>query len=448
MRRICLLIMLVASLAQAQGIVVDGDFSDWPAGASATTDPADDAAGQLDVTGLAAALTGGTLHVRLDIDGLENLQAGSQDTPDLSLIIEPDALPALELQCRGRTLRRVDTGQVLTWDAVRYAVSPTYAARSYEFRFDLSSLGSIGPAGVRLRLSGSDTLDAPLIVAEVSPDEPPAPAAADPLPMGTVRLASLNTLRTGLFSPTQAPRLSRLLLAADADIYLLQEEYNSSEEQLRAFFNALRPQGKGASWHVHKRGDTAIVSRWPLVDLPNYDSSYSAAAALADDGPIVIVSIHPKCCGFIGSPEDQRRIEQADLTARLIDEVRAGKHDGKVALAEAPVIIGGDWNLVGSRTPLDRLTEPQLPGMAEVRFVRAGAADTTTWRELDGLGFAPGRLDLIVYDAERLTPVGPEVWDTALMSPARLARLGLEPADSTGSDHYMLVTRFARKADR
>lgn len=437
--------VLIAAFAHAQAIVVDGDFADWPASVSTTTDPGGDATGQLDATGLAATLSGNTLHVRLNIDTVQNLQAGSQTTPDLMLIVEPDGLPAVELQCRGRVVRRLDTGAVLTWDAVRYATSPTFAARSFELRLDLSSLGSIGAGGVSLRLGGSDTLDAPLVITEASPDKIPAGARLDPLPMNGLRLASLNTLQTGLFAPGQATKLSRLLVAADADVYLLQEEYNSSESQVQTFFNALRPLGGGAQWQVHKRGDTAVVSRWPLVALPNYDTSYSAAAALTDDGPVVIVAIHPKCCGYIGSSEDDRRIAQADLTARLIDEVRAGQHDNLARVSDAPVIIGGDWNLVGSRTPLDRLTSPQLEGMAEARLVRSGADDTTTWRELDGLGFAPGRLDLIVYDGERLKLVRPEIWDTALMSPARLARLGLQTTDSTGSDHFMLVARFARK---
>ncbi len=431
--------------AWAQLIVVDGQFGDWPGQPAGAVDPAGDATGELDATALKGLLSGDTVHVWLEIAQTQNIQAGAQTQPDLVLRMEPDGLPALEMSCRGRVIRRTDNGQAVRWDAVRFAGSPTFAARQFEMRFDFSLFGTVGPRGVRLSLSGCDELPEPVVVQAAAGKELPTPASIEPAHKPALRLASLNTRRTGLLAAPQAPRLTRLLRASEADVYLLQEEYNSSEAQVMSIFNTMRPLPDGASWQVHKRGDTAVVSRFPMIDLPNYDTSYSAAAVQTDEGPVVIVSVHPKCCGYAGSSEDQQRITQAGLTARLIEEIRAGQHDGQTDLAEAPVIIGGDWNLVGSRGPLDRLTEPQLPDMAELSLVRTGAADTATWREPGGLGFAPGRLDLVVYDRRRLKALKPEIWDTSLMSPEKLAHLELQPDDSDGSDHFLLVAEFAFK---
>lgn len=442
MRLFAAVCLMLSGCAAAQPIVVDGAFDDWQAGVS-TSDPAGDASGQLDVTSLGATLVGDTIYLRLGIAGVQNMQAGSEESPDLSIVVEPDGGTAVELACRGRQVRRVDTGQVLRWDAVNYAVAPTFASESFEIRIDLSSLGGVGPGGATVRVTGCDALDTPLVVSASSGLARPQSGRALAVSRKSVRLASLNTLQTGLFSSNQAPKLSRLLKAADADVYLLQEEYNSSEAAIVSFFNALRPLDGGASWNVHKRGDTAVVSRLAMTDLPNYDTSYSAVAVSTDEGPVVIVSMHPKCCGYIGSSEDARRISQADLTARLVDEVRAGQHGA--SLVDAPVIIGGDWNLVGSRGPLDRLTAPALADVQELRLVRTGGGDTTTWRELDGLGFAPGRLDLIVYDAEQLRATKAEVWDTSLMSAEELSQRQLQGDDSTGSDHLLVVTEFARR---
>lgn len=442
MRLCASLCLVLTGIAAAQPILVDGSFDDWQGGVE-TSDPVGDASGQLDLTSLSATLVGNTIYLRLGISDVQNMQAGSQESPDLSIIVEPDGGSPVELACRGRFVRRPDTGQVLRWDAVNYAAAPTFAANAFEIRMDLSSLGGVGPGGATVSVAGSDELSSPLVVHAASGTSTPQSATTLAVSRKSVRLASLNTLRTGLFAPLQADKLSRLLKAANADVYLLQEEYNSSESQLVTFFNALRPLEGGASWSVHKRGDTAVVSRLTMTDLPNYDTSYSAVAIATDEGPVVIVSMHPKCCGYIGSTEDARRIDQADLTARLVDEVRAGQHGAN--LVSAPVIIGGDWNLVGSRGPLDRLTDPALPDVEELRLVRTGGGDTTTWRELSGLGFAPGRLDLIVYDAEQLRATRAEIWDTSLMSAEELSQRQLQADDSTGSDHLLVVTEFARR---
>ncbi|MCL4220232.1 MAG: endonuclease/exonuclease/phosphatase family protein [Phycisphaerales bacterium] len=432
--------------AWAQTMLVDGKFGDWPREAACVVDPSGDSTGELDATLLKGVLAGNTVHVCLEIAETRNIQAGAQTDPDLMLRIEPDGLPALEMACRGRVIRRMDNGQAVRWDAVRFAGAPTFAAERFEMRFDLSVLGTVGPEGVRLSLSGCDELSEVVVLREAAREELPAPAAIEPEGKPSLRLASLNTWRTGLLAPAQAPQLTRLLKATEADVYLLQEEYNSSAAQLMSIFNTMRPLPGGASWQVHKRGDTAVVSRFPLIVLPNYDTSYSAAAIQTGQGPVVVASVHPKCCGYIGSTEDQQRITQAGLAARLIEEIRAGQHNGQAGLSEAPVIIGGDWNLVGSRGPLDRLTDPQLADMAELGLVRTGAADTATWREPGGLGFAPGRLDLVVYDRQRLKALKAEIWDTSLMSEETLARLGLRGNDSDGSDHFLLVAEFAFKA--
>ena len=441
-RASALLLALLAPAAAAQPFFIDGKFDDWPAEPAAVSDPTGDATGQLDAVSLAGVLTGNTLQIALTITEPQNLQSGSQTAPDLKLVIDPGTGPVVEIGFRDRVVVRRDTGATLPWPAVRYSSAPTVAAERFEIRVDLSAVGGVPDHAVTVWLDGSDTLVEPLALQESSRSGPPTPAIAPPLQKRNLRIASQNTLRTGLFVPAQAAPLARLLVAAEADIYLLQEEYNSSETQVANLFNSIIPLGKGVQWHAHKRGDTAVVSRWPLQPLPNYDTSYSATAVLAPDGPLIVISQHPKCCGYIGSTEDIRRIEQAALTAQVVDEARAGKFGPE--LVGAPVIIGGDWNLVGSRGPLDRLTAPELPGVAELTIPNRSATDVTTWRELNGLGFPPGRLDLIVYDEEHLEPIRAEVFDSEALTPERLEELGLQATDSRASDHLLLIADFFR----
>lgn len=438
------LLGLLTAHAAAQSFIIDGAFDDWPANAVTTSDAAGDATGQLDVTEVSGVVMGNTVFVSVTITEPFNLQSGSSSNPDLKLVLDGGAGAAVEVRFRGRRVVRRDTNQTLTWDAVRYSSAPTVAADRFEIRVDLSAVGGVADGSVSVWFEGSDTLGAPLTIQEAAPAGPPTPARADARLKRGFRVVSLNTLRTGLFKPAQAARLARLLVSAQADIYLLQEEYDSSESQIEELFNSIMPLEKGQAWNAHKRGDTVVVSRWLMSGLPNYDTSYSAAAVLSPQGPIVVVSQHPKCCGYIGSSEDDRRIQQAGLTAQVIDEVRAGQHDGVVVLRDAPVIIGGDWNLVGSRGPLDRLTAPELPGVSELRLVHQGKADVSTWRELDGLGFPPGRLDVVVFDSQRLKPIDARVFDSAFLTQAQLDRLGLQATDSLGSDHLMLIADFLR----
>ncbi len=439
-----LLLGLLTANASAQSFIIDGLFDDWPANAVTADDAAGDATGQLDVTEVSGVVRGNTVFVAVTITEPFNLQSGSSSNPDLKLVLDGGAGAAVEVRFRGRRVVRRDTNQTLTWDAVRYASAPTVAADRFEIRVDLAAVGGVADGSVSVWFEGSDTLNGPLVIQEVAPAAPPTPELADARLKRGFRVASLNTLRTGLFKPAQAARLARLLVSAEADIYLLQEEYESGQSQIEDLFNTIMPLDKGAAWRAHKRGDSVIVARWPVSALPNYDTSYAAAAVLTDQGPIVVVSQHPKCCGYAGSSEDLRRIQQAELTAQVIDEVRAGQHDGAVELRDAPVIIGGDWNLVGSRGPLDRLTAPELPGISELAMVNRGRADVSTWRELDGLGFPPGRLDLVVYDADRLEALDAHVFDSEFLTQAQLDRLGLEATDSLGSDHLMLIADFLR----
>ncbi len=440
----CLLACWIVACAAAQPFLVDGEFNDWHAQTTSVKDQSGDSAGELDVVAIDAILIDSTVHLRLTMATSFNLQAGASPEPDLQLVVDGGVGIPIEVQFRGRLIRRLDSGQAVRWDALHYATAPTVASTQFEIRLDLAPVGGVANETVTISLHGCDMLDDAFVVPATILEDTVSLMAAPPIRLDPIRVASLNTLRTGLFNPAQAEQLGRLLVAAGADVYLLQEEYNSSEVQIENLFNALIPLGKGSQWHAHKRGDNAVVACWPTTPLPNYDTSYSAAVVHSPEGPIVVVSQHPKCCGFTGNSDDVRRIQQAELTAQVIEEVRAGKHDTSVPLTNAPVIIGGDWNLVGSRLPLDRLTAPQLPGIEALAIPNRRQSDVSTWRELDGFGFPPGRLDLIVYDSARLRSVHAEVFDSEGLTPEQLDDLGVQATDSRASDHLMLIADFDR----
>ena len=110
----------------------------------------------------------------------------------------------------------------------------------------------------------------------------------------------------------------------------------------------------------------------------------------------------------------------------------------------APLIVVGDWNLVGSRTPLDLVEDPQGPDQCHWLLPHLVGDDVYTWRDLDeGPGdFVPGLLDLLTFSADLMVRQNGFVLDSTELDSELLSVLGLESADSLASDHLMLVGDF------
>ncbi len=145
-----------------------------------------------------------------------------------------------------------------------------------------------------------------------------------------------------------------------------------------------------------------------------------------------------KCCGYKGSREDRTRVRQAQQLAGQIRALRNGEFGEK--LSQAGIVIIGDYNLVGSRKPLDiikttGMTDWILPGMVD------GAA--FTWRGIRKKeSFWPGRLDAVTYDRATLEPLNGCIVDTSRLSEQALSNLRLHAHDSLASDHLLLVAGF------
>jgi len=186
-----------------------------------------------------------------------------------------------------------------------------------------------------------------------------------------------------------------------------------------------------------------VVSRYPVtlaVDEPihaegdSWPVRFVGAVIDAPGGPLLAGSAHLKCCGYAGSPEDERRIAEArainQLVRRILDENDLSR-----------CVLGGDLNLVGSRPPLDLLRatlDADGSDMEPARTLIWGDHAAITWTDADS-PFSPGRLDWVVYaDAVLHSPFACVV-ETARLAPAALAAMGVEPDDSRASDHLPLV---------
>ena len=110
--------------------------------------------------------------------------------------------------------------------------------------------------------------------------------------------------------------------------------------------------------------------------------------------------------------------------------------------SRAPVVIGGDLNLVGSRSPLFALVrglDVDGSDLVPVDAERLGERSITTWRGPEDV-FSPGRLDYILVAAAGLSVTNSFVFATEDLDQATLDRLGLERDLSLQlSDHMVSV---------
>ncbi len=422
----------------------DGLLSEWSAASQIATDPAGDATGAFDVTSVSADSRGTILRLRFDTGNTNaNLQSGNAGDGTLRIELTHGASSfTIDLRSRFAYLDG-DTGNTVSWNSIGWSSAPTYAALDYEAIFDAGSAFGVAVGDtITIDFSGSDSLAAPVSFTLTAPADP-APVIDTNRPGNSdFRIASINTLNTGLLNGARAPALGRLIVAMNADIYFFCEEYNSNAGQLASIMDGFF--APGPVWNIEKSGDNVIASTFPVTGVPTGSTRYASALVQLPSGPVFVVSVHLKCCGFAGDSSDLQRITQAQDIAQLIADFRAGNVNGGAlaAFAGAPVIISGDWNLVGSRIPLTTIEDGATgPGLVAPQVRRLVGNENFTWRSPTS-SFWPGRLDLIAYSPANLRRLKAFSLDSTELDVGTLTALGLQADDSDASDHMMLVSDF------
>lgn len=446
--------------AQAQrSIVIDGDLGEW----------AEDAAGTADQDYLYFRVAQGedafplqagpqSLTLWLDTDG-DRATGRQLGDPAQSAWLGVE----LEIHFSPTTEEGVQRGVALTaydyagreWPVSHADVDllalPTYAAAWYEGRISRHIETEFGPLvgladrgtarGMFVVLDEHDAVELSTDLFEIN-----KPVASDAAPLanadlpakapGTVRVVSYNVLRG---SPMENPEpFARVFAAIDADIALIQEWDGGNAGTLESWFTALVPTQSGWS-ALAGEGGVAVVAQHEMAPLGPASLStgertvrFIGANVLTPHGSVGVTSVHLKCCGTKGSQEDQDRSAEAELVNAIFFDAFANE-------GITTRIIGGDMNLVGSRTPLDILKQRLAEGetdmdIAEARVLGDGTA--YTWRDASSV-FPNGRLDYVVSTGAHV--VQAFTLDTARLSDAALARLGLDRTDTSVSDHLPVV---------
>lgn len=478
-----------ASSAQHAGdtdvVVMDGDVSEWAPGVHGMAD------GQFlylrltpdRVTTLQASMSTTLLALDVDADaetglGLDQVASGLEDGGglgvDLLVELSPGSGDGGPLESGSRVFGVTEAGRrvQLSHSDTGFLFLPTYAAEEYEIRLSrfpsspeshdaaMSEAGMVRGRFLRISVNG----DVEWASDEFSFEKPAADeeralhdAALPAKPAESVRVMTYNVLWG---EPQENPGpLSRLVRAVDADVLLFQEwdlrdrsAERMSGAEIVSWFNEHAALESG-EWSAVRSAATgvvivtrgAVVSKGPnaLMHLVAADGDlqmqratrFVSARIETPLGEMIAASVHLKCCGSAGSWEDMARVSEAVAvnTSVLVD------HETQPA---EMIVVAGDFNLVGSRLPLDVMRQGMGRGLLPGSVVEAlllGEASAHTWRGLGDARFNPGRLDYAVVGGRRGRVAQSFLLDTSVLTDASLERMGLERGDTGFSDHLPII---------
>lgn len=488
-----MLVSACAPGAPGPRILLDGELDDWTNIAPAHADPLENGPGAVDLGEIRVASDDSALYLLLDLGRAANLQAmngalrlllDTDNDPStgesahglvgVDRVIEFSANPRADRFGAGMLVRT--TGDTAAARPVEIGLhyAPTFASRHFEIRIARRVFAS---NRTRMKLvhvdaegrvlDETDAFDASLrggpAVAVVKADTIPRVAGA------TLRLLTWNVSDRALLTRTDA--FARILAALDPDVVLFDEMSREIDARRIETFLA---QSLTGEWTVVMgqgggRQHTAVASRLPITpDATLARVAYPDSVALLDtlrmprqprndmrtfrvDGipvvgarvhaggrTILLVALDLSCCGYAGSEEDRFRIMASSAVHDAIaGAVAAGGIDA--------VVVGGDFNLVGSRTPVDvmaRALDPAGGNLASIDGIRLNGVSNASWRSPTDI-FPPGRLDWILYSPSSLFALRSFTFATEDLSAEVLAELGLEREDSErASDHLPIVADY------
>jgi len=484
-----ILVSIVSLLAAAQtappGIVIDGQFDDWSRVTPALDDPADAPAAAVDFGQVRVSHDGEFVHVFVEVGRTVNAQR-LDGRIELLLDLDTDTSTGREIHgMRGvdvivelsppdpRFPERAGRGagialpidqpppgdrMRLTGHIVGLTFAPSYASDRFELRMQrgaaLPMVSSFLGAGRfrgrfvfvdRAGEIGDTTED---FSHNLSPIERVRVAQpTDPLTraQGTdLRIVTWNIEKDSLRDHPDS--IGLVLRALRPDVILFQELTDRDDPQaLAALLDAaLPPSPSSKNWTVLRGAGggslrCAVASQLeltpyapldplPLPDRPDRSVRVLGAEVTHEGRRLLAVSVHLRCCGRAGSFEDRTRLVEADAIRRAVDRaVAARRFDG--------VVVGGDLNLVGSRWPLDVLTE----NLVVVEALQLDGRSNATWSDVRQ-PFMPGRLDFLLLSEQSLAARRAFVLDARDLAQRWLRIHGLDAGDiADTSDHMPLV---------
>ena len=482
-----------AEVASPPPLRLDGLRDEWQGREPAATDPRGDAiAGAIDFGRLWVSETPDAVWMLIEISEQPVNAQSHPASIEIALDVDADArrptgetwsdLAGADLVLRfsplGEEIRRPGQGAIVqllrrnvlanapqrsgflsTYD-VGVGMAPTYASPWIELRFPRATsrasdggirFGDAVRVQARVVDSQGRVLDqTPVAAVDLRLRPQPAVAVNTALPApspGELRTLSWNLEHGGHL--TTPPPFARLLRAVEPSLLLLQElSPDESAETLEAWLNEHLPNER--PWRAVVSGGrmpvgvafAGAIEAVPGLDpvrrpMPGGDRAIRGVGGIVEFGGrrVLAVSVHLKCCGSIGSSEDATR--EAEVAA-IRDAIREAVERHAADRRIEGIVVGGDFNLVGSREILLLASERIDLDGSDLKTADLASPDgrfVQTWGH-ERSPFMPGQLDFLLYSNSTLERLRGLVIDARAM-------LGGEGSFSGPSDHRPLVGDFA-----
>lgn len=260
-----------------------------------------------------------------------------------------------------------------------------------------------------------------------------------PKPVGGFRVLSWNVYHDGIIDSLRRHDFYKVIRLINPDIINFIECWKSTAIEVDSMLRRILP----GTWYVEKYGEGVILaSRFKIEEVvpvnPGANENIAGFRLKVDKLELMFFSCHLSCCYF-----DTERILETQALMAVINKV-ATYQDGTLRM---PVILAGDFNIVGSDIPYQNLTSGRLhlsqkPVLRDLLPVQTDRPLTTTWRDYQKI-FSPARLDYIFYTPVNLLPQHAFILNTSLLDNETLSTLGLDTNIMYRcSDHLPLVADF------
>jgi len=470
-----LLLPLRAARADWLRTIHDGFTSEWTGWPELCADPAGD--GTPDLLGLQAARDESSISLRL-LCGTEFLL---QEDYALKMVLDTDCNPATGTPTEGLgaelvwtfnsksgVFRSGATSTTVHHDDLALRALPAWSQSDFEIRLDLDARpdGShllfptdslrvvfYTPGGDRLPGTGSATV-------RLGAGSLPALPVISPLRPGdgSLRIAAWNVLFGNIFNTAAATTAAydRILTALAPDVISFEEIWDQSAAQLQTRLGQLVPE-LGPWTAIKLDSGNIIAARYPIRQSWLVQSGYRETAALIDVSAVLgdsllFIANHLRCCSA-----DAQRQDEADGLIQFLHNAR--NPGGAITLrAGTPMVLAGDFNLVGERQQYVTLTTgdivdnatygPDSPpdwdgsALADLTPLFPGLPESATWWD-NGSTYSPGRLDQLFYTDSVLENLRAGVVATPFLSGEQLGAWGLQAGDAwTASDHFAVWGDF------
>ena len=286
----------------------------------------------------------------------------------------------------------------------------------------------------------------------------PIPLEPQQLEEPQLRLLTHNVLHDGLIVDERSDKFARIYQALQPDILTLNENWDTTPEEAKSFFDTHLSLSSPHGWYTSKivYGNMTI-SKYPIVKTWEVYEGQRMAASLIDlpdslfPRDLLVINSHLRCCD-----EDDIRQDEVDaLVAFILDAKTAG--DRIDLPANTPIAISGDLNLVGDSQQLRTILSGDIQNTNEFGAGGAPDWDGSTLTDLRPLhsdypfaytwynptsDYPAGRMDFIIYTDNTLQVQNSFILNILETPTEKLSAYGLSLADAEASDHLPLVADF------